>query len=85
MMHKLHPQTQLARASFDEAWFETVFRALDGLHDAVSDQRANTVSPVAPAEMVGWLEDIIYTAQEAIVEIRATMPEETLTTADYTG
>jgi hypothetical protein len=85
MMYKLHPQTQLARASFDEAWFEIVFLALDKLHDTVSQQRASTVSPVAPAEMVGWLEDIIYTAQEAIVEIRATMPEETLTTADYTG
>jgi hypothetical protein len=68
MMIKLHP--------FDETWFETLFLALDSLHDAVSEQRVSKVSSVAPADMVGWLEDIIYTAQEAIVEIRENAPDE---------
>jgi len=59
---------------YDEAWFETVFVALDRLHDALSAGYLGTVSRVAPEDMVGWLEDIIYTAQEAIVEIRAQSP-----------
>ena len=82
-MVKLHPQTQLAQASYDEAWFETLFLALDKLHDAVSEQRTSEVSPVAPTDMVGWLEDIIYTAQEAIVELRDNPLDETLMEADY--
>ncbi len=57
--------------AFDELWFETVFTALDRLHDALSAGCGTAVSPVAPDDMVGWLEDIIYTAQESIVEIRA--------------
>jgi hypothetical protein len=85
MMIKLHPTTQLVRASFDEAWFEMLFLALDRLHDAVSEPRTGNVSAVAPDDMVGWLEDIIYTAQEAIVEIREHAPDQTVTEADYVG
>jgi hypothetical protein len=68
MMHRLQPTNWLA---YDAAWFETMFLALDRLHDAVSAGRPDSVSPIAPVEMVGWLEEIIYTAQEAITEIRA--------------
>ncbi len=85
-MYKLHDQTQLAQtASYDEAWFETVFLALDKLHDAVSERSACKVFPVAPAHMVGWLEDIIYTAQEAIVELRQHTPEDTPAKAEILG
>ena len=77
MQQQLSPQTQHARTAYDEAWFEQMFLALDTLHDAVSAQRPCKVSPVAPTDMVGWLEDIIYTAQEAIVEIRENVPGET--------
>jgi hypothetical protein len=61
----------LLRAPYDAAWFEMVFQAIDRLHDAVSAGGPATVSILAPAEMVGWLEDILYTAQEALAEIRA--------------
>jgi hypothetical protein len=79
----MHPQFQpnewplrsaLNGGTYDEAWFETVFVALDRLHDALSAGHLGTVSRVAPEDMVGWLEDIIYTAQEAIVEIQAQSP-----------
>lgn len=86
MQHNLYPQTLHARASYyDEAWFETIFVALDRLHDAASQECLTSVSPVAPADMVGWLEDIIYTAQEAIVEIRDNEPDKTVTKAGPTG
>lgn len=59
---------------YNDEWFEAVFIALDHLHDAVSTCPSETISPVAPVDMVGWLQDIIYTAQEAIVEIQARTP-----------
>ena len=73
MMTQPHvqPIDLLSRAPYDAAWFEMVFLALDCLHDDVSAARPGSVSPLGPAEMVGWLEEIIYTAQEAITEIRA--------------
>ncbi len=71
MQPQLRPIDLLLRAPYDAAWFEMVFLALDRLHDAVSAGSPDNVSPLGPAEMVGWLEEIIYTAQEAITEIRA--------------
>jgi hypothetical protein len=66
---RLDGQTGRAPA-FDVLWFEAVFAAFDRLHDALSAGCETAVLPVAPDDMVGWLEDIIYTAQESIVEIR---------------
>ena len=69
---QFRPDRQPGRMpAFDALWFETVFTALDRLHDALSTGCGTAVSPLAPDDMVGWLEDIIYTAQESIVEIRA--------------
>jgi hypothetical protein len=68
---QIRPADLRLRTPYDAAWFEMVFLALDCLHDDVSAVRPGSVSPLGPAEMVGWLEEIIYTAQEAITEIRA--------------
>jgi hypothetical protein len=68
---QIRPTDMLLHAPYDAAWFEMVFLALDCLHDDVSAARPGSVSPLGPAGMVGWLEEIIYTAQEAITEIRA--------------
>jgi hypothetical protein len=68
---QVRPTEFRLHAPYDAAWFEMVFLALDRLHDDVSTGRLDNVSPLGPAEMVGWLEEIIYTAQEAITEIRA--------------
>ena len=72
MIDQTHPQAQPVQAErYTEAWFDTLFQAIDRLHDDVSQGRLNSVSAVAPAEMVGWLEDILYTAREIILEIQA--------------
>jgi hypothetical protein len=63
------------RANFDETWFETVFAALDRLHDEVSAGDLRAISSMPAAAIVGWLEDVIYTAQETIVELRTTQAE----------
>lgn len=68
---QVRPTELRLRAPYDAAWFEMMFLALDRLHDDVSAGRPDNVSSLGPAEMVGWLEEIIYTAQEAITEIRA--------------
>jgi hypothetical protein len=81
MNRQIRPQQQ----AFDEAWFEQVFLALDRLHDAVSAEPPRDYSPVNPVEMVGWLEDIIYTAQETIREIQANCLVESVTGAGYSG
>jgi hypothetical protein len=61
---------QLVRPDvYTDAWFEMVFQAVDRLHDEVSN--GDLPAMVNPATMVGWLEDIIYTAQETISEIKA--------------
>lgn len=62
-------------ARYDDEWFEAVFMALDHLHDAVSLNTPDTLTPSTPVDMVGWLQDIVYTAQEAIAEIQARIPE----------
>ena len=65
---------------YDAVWFEALFEAIDHLHDQVCDASAEATSPLAPDDLVGWLEDIIYTAQETIVEIRAKHPKTGVTT-----
>jgi hypothetical protein len=72
MIHQFRPQDQPAQTErYSEVWFDALFRALDRLHDDVSQGRLSSVLALAPAEMVGWLEDIIYTARETIREIQA--------------
>lgn len=65
-------QYQIDRAHlYNEGWFETMFQAFDQLHDDVCLGRLNTVSGLDTAELVGWLQDIVYTIQETISEVRS--------------
>jgi len=47
----------------------SLFQSLDELHTAASEGNLDTITPLANAELVGWLHELIYTAQETIVEI----------------
>lgn len=81
MRSHIHPHTGLVVPSgtrsdvYDVVWFETLFAAIDRLHDEVSAKDSGPVSRMAPADMIGWLEDIIFTAQETIAELREKHPE----------
>ncbi len=80
MRSRLHPHTGLVLTGtrddlFDAVWFETLFAAIDRLHDEACAKNSRAASRMAPADMIGWLEDIIYTAQEAIAELRDKHPE----------
>ncbi|NLX11857.1 MAG: hypothetical protein GXY36_19595 [Chloroflexi bacterium] len=70
MMELFQPYQQI-QAGYDAQWFEALFEAVDRLHDAASHGRLTCASPLEPEDMVGWLQDIIYTAQETISEIQA--------------
>jgi len=67
MMQQIRTQTEL----YNDVWFETLFQSIDRLHDVASAGNLPAVSSVPQDVMVGWLEDIIYTARETILELQA--------------
>ncbi len=70
MTKKLLPLKIIA-SQITEIQLETVLQTIDRLHDAATaDMLADTCTMDATL-VLGWLEDIIYTAQEAITEIQA--------------
>jgi hypothetical protein len=47
-----------------------LFQTLDELHNAASEGALQSVTPLSNAELLGWLQELIYTAEETIQEIR---------------
>jgi len=47
----------------------SLFQSLDELHTAASEGQLNSVTPLTNAELIGWLQELAYTAQETIKEI----------------
>ena len=47
----------------------SLFQSLDELHTAASDGQLHRVTPLTNTELVGWLQEMIFTAQETIEEI----------------
>lgn len=58
-------------SDYSTAGMEALFVCLDRLHDHVVDGQLHMVSSLSPAELQGWLEDLIYTARETIAELQA--------------
>jgi len=61
----------LARLKYDysDEGFEAMFVQLDLLHDFASEGRLAAVTDLPADQVRGWLEDIIFTAQEIIREM----------------
>lgn len=53
-----------------EATLETILQTVDRLHDAAHAGRLLGVSPMSWQEIQGWLEDIVFTAEETLRELR---------------
>ncbi|MBI3915000.1 MAG: hypothetical protein HY327_12545 [Chloroflexi bacterium] len=51
--------------------FERVHAKLDALHDLASEGRLAEATSLRASDIIGWLEDIIFTAEETIREIDA--------------
>lgn len=45
------------------------FELLDDLHTAASEGELDRFTPMSTNEVVGWLQEFVYTAQEALIEI----------------
>jgi len=70
MMNKKTLPLQIVKSQISELTLESVLQTLDRLHDAVVEDNLETTCTLDRATVVGWLEDIIYTAQETIGELQ---------------
>ncbi len=58
------------------ARLDELLATLDELHTAASDNSLETLSPRGKAELIGWLQDVAYTATETIAELQKTEPHQ---------
>lgn len=56
---------------YSERGFSRLFKALDLLHAYASEGHLTDATTLRPSEVVGWLEDILFTVEETIREIDA--------------
>ncbi len=55
---------------------DVAYGAIDELHSAISEGTVGNICDFqSPAELLNWLRDVIYTAQETIAEIESTDTE----------
>lgn len=59
---------------YTDARLDSIFQVLDDLHTAASEGRMGRLTPLTHEEMVGWLRDLVYTAEETIAEIEKGSP-----------
>jgi hypothetical protein len=52
-----------------DAGLEAVFEVFDDLHDAASEGQLQELTALDNRELVGWLRELVFTAQETISEI----------------
>jgi hypothetical protein len=71
MTQKQKTDIRILQALFTDIRFESIFNAVDRLHDAASSGKLAEVTNLSNDEVVGWLQDIIYTAHETIRELQA--------------
>ena len=53
-----------------EAHFEALLQVMDRLHDAAALGELNAMTAMEPREVLGWLDDIIFTAEEVVRELQ---------------
>jgi hypothetical protein len=54
---------------YNDSRLDNLLETLDELHTAASDGNLPDVTTVGKMELVGWLYELMYTAQETIREI----------------
>lgn len=62
---------------YNDARLTDLFEALDELHTASAEGRLRSVTTLTNAELIAWLQEVMYVAQEAIVEISEQNAENT--------
>ncbi len=59
---------------YTEVRLANLFQVVHELHTAASDGQLQNVTSLSQAELVSWLNELAYTAQEAISEIKRGEP-----------
>jgi succinylglutamate desuccinylase len=54
-----------------DARMAAFFELVDDLHTAVTDGDLEQVTTLPQRELVGWLRDLVYTAQETLTELES--------------
>jgi gluconate kinase len=70
MTQRQQTDIRILQALFTDARFESIFSAIDRLHDAASNGKLAEVTNLSADEVIGWLQDITYTANETIRELK---------------
>lgn len=52
-----------------DAGLAAMFEVFDDLHDAAAEGTLDHLTAINRRELVGWLRELVYTAQETIAEI----------------
>ncbi len=60
---------------YTEVRLANLFQVVDELHTAASDGQLQNITSLSQAELVSWLNELAYTAQEAISEIKREEPK----------
>lgn len=58
---------------YTEANFEALLQIMDRLHDAAAVGDLKRVSPLDAREVMGWLDDLVFTMEETIRELQASV------------
>lgn len=69
MTQKQKTDIRILQALFTDVRFESIFNALDRLHDAASSGKLAEITNLTTDEVIGWLQDIAFTANETIREL----------------
>jgi hypothetical protein len=75
-MFEMQNLRNLMAEQYTEAHFEALLQIIDRLHDAAAVNNLSAVCEVDARIVVGWLDDIIFTAEETIRELQATIRPE---------
>ncbi len=70
MTQRQQTDIRILQALFTDARFDSIFSAIDRLHDAASSGKLAEVTNLSADEVIGWLQDIAYTANETIRELK---------------
>lgn len=54
-----------------DAGLAAVYEVFDDLHDAASEDQLQELTALDKRELLGWLRELVFTAQETITEIES--------------
>lgn len=75
MTNQIPQQLQVLPVT-ETARLQAAYDILDELHTAASQGQVTRFAGMEEAEMLNWLRDVIYTAQETIAEIQRQAPSQ---------